>query len=228
MPGERLQAIDAARGIALALMIAYHFCFDLNYFGVIRVDFNHSFPWLAFRACIVSLFLVVSGISLVLAGGRERGHFLKRQGRLLAAALLVSAGSYLLFPGSYIYFGILHFIFVAGFIGRLFVPLGRLVPLGAGIAVLAIGVFYSNAVFDAPFLHWFGLMTYKPDTEDYVPLFPWLGVVLVGVSFGRLLERRKSPSCSCLKPLAAAGRHSLAIYLIHQPVLLGLLYLALK
>jgi uncharacterized membrane protein len=75
-------------------------------------------------------------------------------------------------------------------------------------------------------------MTAKPYTEDYVPLFPWMGVVFLGLALGHLLARRDFAS---LAPLAGAprwfralGRHTLLIYMVHQPLLLGALWLALR
>ncbi len=227
---KRIVTIDAARGIAVALMIAYHFSFDLNYFGIIHQDMNHERFWLASRAFIVSLFLILAGISLVLASSLDARHFWKRQGRLLAAAAAVTAGSWLMFPKSYIYFGILHFIFTASLIGRVFLNFPE-AALFSGLAVIAFGLDYSNPLFDLPYLNWIGLMTHKPYTEDYVPIFPWLGVVLIGIFLGNLLfERTKSAwirlEIPVMKFPSLIGRHSLAIYLLHQPILIGILYLA--
>ena len=85
-----------------------------------------------------------------------------------------------------------------------------------------------------PALWWLGLTTVTPRSNDYVPIFPWFGVVLAGIAVARLallLQASGRPVLEPLKrpapwPLLWAGRHSLAIYLIHQPVLFGLVYLA--
>lgn len=214
--------------MAIMMMAAYHFSFDLDYFGVIHQDFNHETFWLTARAIIVSLFLTLSGISLVLASSLDMRHFGMRQARLLAAALMVTAGSYALFPKSYIYFGILHFIFAASLIGRLFLRIPN-VALVSGLLVIAAGLGFSNPVFDLPYLQWIGLMTHKPYTEDYVPIFPWLGVVLIGIFLGNLLFVKLKPAwiyreCPKLKIPSFLGRHSLAVYLLHQPILIGVLY----
>lgn len=225
---KRIVLVDAARGMAIMMMAAYHFCFDLDYFGVIHQDFNHETFWLTARAIIVSLFLTLSGISLVLASSLDMRHFGMRQARLLAAALMVTAGSYALFPKSYIYFGILHFIFAASLIGRLFLRIPN-VAMVSGLLVIAAGLGFSNPVFDLPYLQWIGLMTHKPYTEDYVPIFPWLGVVLIGIFLGNLLFVKLKPAwiyreCPKLKIPSFLGRHSLAVYLLHQPILIGVLY----
>jgi uncharacterized membrane protein len=223
---QRIVLIDVLRGAAIVLMIAYHTCFDLNYHGWIQQDFNHAPFWQFARACIVTLFLLLAGISLRLNAQRASStSFWHRQGRLLAACLAVSLGSYLMFPQSYIFFGILHFILLASLAGRLFVRFHYL-TLIAALLVLAIGIGFSDPLFNAPALQWLGLMTYKPFTEDYVPFFPWFGVVLAGIFIGRLIFSPPQSDwliapLAGMKPLALAGRHSLAIYLLHQPILLG-------
>lgn len=229
---KRYALIDALRGFAIFLMIAYHFSFDLNYYGWIHQDFNHAPFWLFARACIVSLFLLLVGISLVLNTQRPSSNsFWRRQAKLLAACLAVSLGSYMIFPDSFIFFGILHFIFIASLAGRWCVRFDQ-ANLVASLLVLLEGLIYSNPIFNAPPLNWIGFMTYKPITEDYVPFFPWFGVVLFGIFLGKRLIAKQLPQwltdyqpARRILPLILAGRHSLAIYLLHQPILLGILYL---
>ena len=237
VPTPRFFLVDALRGVAIALMFAYHFSFDLNYFGLIHVDFYHNPFWLDLRALIVSLFLVLVGVSLVLANRRgvNLRAALPRLYRLLGAAVLVSLGSYALFPASMIFFGVLHFIFVASLLGLLFLRL-RWTNLALGVLLVLVGLTVQHPWFDQAWLQWFGLMTHKPITEDYVPLLPWFGVVLVGIFLGRHLFSgatlpalaRWQPGGSVARLLAFAGRHSLLLYLLHQPVFLGLLYMVAR
>lgn len=236
-PLPRYPWVDAVRGAAIALMIAYHLCFDLVYFGVLSIDFNHSPFWLGLRSLIVSLFLGVMGMSLTLAArhGLRRRPTLRRLALLLASAGLVSLGSYLLFPASMIFFGVLHFIVVASVLALPFVRF-YWINLVAGIGLIVFGLIYQSELFNQPWLQWIGLMTYKPVTEDYVPLLPWFGVVLLGVFSGKAIyERGPIPAFARWRPARApgeiltwAGRHSLMIYLLHQPVLLGGLYLIFR
>jgi uncharacterized membrane protein len=143
----------------------------------------------------------------------------------MACAATVSAASYAMFPASGIFFGVLHFIALASLLGLPFARLG-VANLALGAAWIAAGLLFSHVWFDQPWARWIGFMTHKPVTEDYVPLFPWFGVVLLGLFAGRNTKtwpRALLPGLSG-RILKLAGRHSLAIYMLHQPVLLGLLY----
>ena len=226
----RITGIDALRGLAICLMIVYHFSFDLSWFKVIAADFNRDWFWLGFRGVIVASFLALVGISLVLAqrAGTSTHRFLRRIALIGVTALLATVGSYMVFPKSFIFFGILHCIAIASIIARPLVSY-PIVALTLGIAIVVLGNTLRLPLFDTPALNWVGLMTHKPVTEDYVPLFPWLGVVLLGIPAGAWLAARDFRP---LRPLGRAaprwldwlGRHSLAVYIVHQPVLIGLVW----
>lgn len=232
-PSTRIAGLDALRGLAIVAMIAYHLCFDLRYFGVTHWDFEHDLRWLTARTLILSSFLLIAGISAVLARRQASPvrHWLRHIGIIAGAALLVSAGSWLMFPRSFIWFGVLHAIAVSLLLAR---PVyGRpLLAALVGIAVIVAGSAYANAAFDNRTLGWIGFMTAKPVTEDYVPLFPWTGVLLLGVTAGHALVRTRfaalAPLARLPAPLQLLGRHSLIVYLLHQPLLLGLLWLAVR
>ncbi len=226
---RRIAGIDAMRGTAIGLMIVYHFCFDLSWFRVFSADFNHDPFWLGFRALIVGMFLLLVGVSLVLAdrAGTSRAHFWRRIALVATCAILVSVASYVTFPKTFITFGILHCIVVASILAW---PLVRRpwIALVLGVAIVVAGNVVHLALFDAPWLNWVGLMTHKPDTEDYVPLFPWLGVVMIGIAAGRWLVAQQLHPVEPLSRIAPAwltwlGRHSLIVYMAHQPVMIGIL-----
>lgn len=233
----RFELVDALRGVAIAMMFVYHFSFDLNHFGFIKTNFYQDPFWLNFRTLIVSSFLAVMGISLYLAHhkGWQQKKYLRRLAILVGCAGLVSLSSYLMFPRSMIFFGILHFIAAATVLA---LPLTRLYwsNLVAGIAIIVIGNRLHHPFFDQAPWQWLGLMTHKPITEDYVPLFPWFGVVLLGIFFARWAYTEKNfPPLSQWQSrqrlagvLQFAGRHSLLIYMLHQPVFIASLYLVRK
>ena len=147
---------------------------------------------------------------------------------MVLVAVLVSAASYVLFPRTFIYFGVLHAIAIISLAAW---PL-RSRPIVAailGTAIVVAGLWFTNPAFDGRVLSAIGFMTHKPATEDYVPLFPWAGVVLIGIGAGHLLHRLAYAPIAALARaphiLAWSGRHGLAIYMLHQPLLLGALWL---
>ncbi len=226
---RRIDAVDALRGAAICLMIAYHGAFDLNWFRIIQADFDHDLFWLAWRDLIVSGFLFLVGISLVLARRARisRQHFWRRIVIVAACAILVSVGSYFAFPKTFITFGILHCIVVSSMLGWPLTPYPRAASV-LGLFLIVIGGTIGIAVFDLPWLNWIGLMTHRPPTEDYVPLLPWFGVVLVGIGTGAWFTERHMPALQRMSRASPSwltwlGRHSLLLYMIHQPIMIGLL-----
>lgn len=240
----RHAAVDALRGCAIVWMTAFHFCFDLAYFGYWRQNFYADPVWIAQRTAIVSLFLLCAGTGQAIATGQGQRwpRFWTRWAQIAGCALLVTAGSYLMFPRSFIYFGVLHGIAAMLIIARLLAPWGKrhagaLWLLGGFAIAMYFIAHYALSTpamasfaddFNAPWLNWLGFITKKPITEDYVPLFPWLGPMLCGLAAGQWLLRRH-PRWLALAlprwtaPLAWAGRHSLSWYMLHQLVLIGLL-----
>jgi len=230
---SRLPVIDALRGFAVAQMIVYHFIYDLNYFGWVKLRLLIDQPWVGWRAAIVTQFLLLVGVGLVLRTAYKPAwrDFWKRWLQVVAAAALVSAGSWFMFGPRFIWFGILHFIAAALIIARLMVPLGGWnLALGAG--ALALGLLFADAAFNpAPFTA-IGFVTRKPYNEDYVPLFPWIGVVLIGASLGSLWARygfALAAPCARLnhappRVLVFLGTWALTVYLVHQPILMGVLF----
>ena len=228
--GLRHARLDALRGAAIVWMAVFHFCFDLNHYGWLQPPQNfYADPfWTGQRTAIVSLFLFCAGLSLAVAldAGQGWGRFWRRWAQVAGCAVLVSLGSALMFPHSWISFGVLHGIALMLVLARLLapVPAGLLVLLGA--LALLLPAFVAHPVFDTRWSNWVGLVTRKPVTEDYVPLLPWWGVLLWGLAAGRwLLARRRGwlegGVSRALRPLAVLGRFSLSFYMLHQPVLIG-------
>lgn len=226
----RLAAVDAWRGAAILAMIAYHFAFDLRLFALARFDFERSAFWLGARALIVTNFLLLVGVSIALAqlAGVGATRRVVRILTIAACALAVSVASYAMFPARWIGFGVLHCIAVASLLAWPLATRPRL-ALAIGAAVVVAGLAWSHPAFDTRALDWVGFTTRKPATEDYVPLAPWAGVVFAGIAVGHAIERRGAALAPVgggpARTLAALGRHSLAVYMIHQPVLIGSLAL---
>lgn len=219
-------------------MSVFHFCFDLAYFGFSQQQLLSNPFWTVQRIAIVSLFLFCAGMgqALALQSGQGWQRFWRRWAQVAACALLVTAGSYFIFPQSFIGFGVLHGLAVMLVVARLSAGLGVwLWPLGAIAVALptVAGVLLPGSGLEALFngvpLRVLGLVTVKPVTEDYVPIFPWLGVLWWGLAAGGWVSRRRPgwlaggiPAVRFGTALAWLGRHSLPWYMLHQPVLMGL------
>ena len=220
----RHDRLDALRGAAIVWMAAYHFAFDLNHFGWIREDFYRDPVWTWQRTAIVSLFLFCAGGGQALAvrAGQGAARFWRRWAQVAGCALLVSLGSWFMFPNSWISFGVLHGMAVMLVLLRL--GLARL-PSAALLVLAALALsapwLWQHAAFDTRWTNWTGLVTRKPVTEDYVPVLPWLGVMLLGFVTTRAWPQRWQGAAP--RPLAVLGRWSLSFYMLHQPVLIGLL-----
>jgi uncharacterized membrane protein len=228
----RYLLVDALRGVAIVLMVVFHFCFDLAYFELADFDFYRDPFWLNLRTFILSLFLALVGVSLVLAtrNGLDRKRYLRRLTLLVLSALAISVSTWWMFGARFVFFGVLHFIAVASVLGLLFVR-SDWINLLLGIGLIGFAGNNSFSWFDQAGWRWIGLMTHKPATEDYVPLLPWFGVVLIGMfTAKRLLRLAWMQSLEhglhdnrLVRILAFAGQRSLWIYLVHQPLLIGLL-----
>lgn len=235
LTGRRLHWLDIARGVALIAMASYHFMWDLSSFGYLEPGFPATGWPRVYARIIASTFLFLTGFSLVLAhGDRIRWKsFWKRWIIVAGAAALVTVASYFAIPQGLIHFGILHAIAAASLIGLAFLRVPW--PL---IFVVSIGIFVApfylrSDAFNEPWFWWIGLSTEPRQSFDYVPLLPWLAAVLSGMGVARLpfvISRLRqyasgeNPSGRLRTTLAFLGRHSLVFYLVHQPVLISILY----
>ncbi|MCL2309768.1 MAG: DUF1624 domain-containing protein [Proteobacteria bacterium] len=225
---RRLPWLDISRGLALCAMIVYHFCFDLQWFGVIKADPYHSPVWTTSRTLIITSFLLIVGISLFVARVRDISprSFWLRIVKITVCAAIVSFATYFLFPESFIYFGVLHFIAIASILAWPFAARPRF-ALIFGIIIVLAGVTFSHPLFNPRALSLIGFVTELPRTEDYVPLFPWLGIVLIGIGIAPSLPIRKeitSPPGRTARLLIWMGQRSLWVYMLHQPILIAALW----
>ena len=228
----RRLALDVARGVAVLAMVVYHTAWDLWQLQLVATDVQDHPVWFVFARTIAASFLFISGIGLVLAHGAgiRWSQFGRRIAILGAAALVVTIGTRIAFPDSYIFFGILHNLAVSSLVGLLFVRLPPAMTGIAGLGMVVAGYMVRSDALNAPILGFVGLGTQVPFTNDWVPVLPWTGYVVMGVAAGRLGLGRTKPNATSEAPsralttLAAIGRRSLAIYLIHQPLIFGALF----
>lgn len=236
LPRRRFEWLDTLKGILLIAMASYHTMWDLADAGYLDAAFpSTGWPRLYARA-IASSFLFISGFSLVLAHGHgiRWKSFGKRLAVIAAAAALVTVASYFVIPQGLIFFGILHEIAVASLFGLLFLRLAWPITVFAAAIIIAVPNYVSPSdMFSPPWLWWVGLSAHTHNSFDYVPVLPWLGAFLLGVAFGKIGTIQDSlrqnargirPSKSWTAPIAFLGRHSLVFYLVHQPVLISILY----
>ena len=237
---DRFWEVDFLRGIAIVLMVLFHLAYDLNYFGVYEVELASGF-WFYLARFTASLFLLLVGVSLTLSHsravivGREdrfRVHLLKRSLWILGLAMGVTLATYLFIGEGFIVFGVLHLIGISLLLAYPFLRLHG-VNFIFGLLFILLGLYLQNLSVDFPWLLWLGLAPRDFSSVDYLPLLPWFGVILMGVAFGDFFyrdyrRRIRLPDLAgapLVKRLAFLGRNSLAIYLAHQPVLIGLMYL---
>lgn len=234
---RRCDSVDVLRGFAFVQMFVYHFFFVLHEFNLAFENFTDDAWWLHFRTLIVSQFLLLVGISLKLATvrGIRLKSYVRRLSRILIYGLVVVAVTYWLAPHRVVVFGVLQFIFVVSILGLLFLNFGR-INLLIAFFLLVFGNFYQSEFFDRNSFHWLGLMTHKPVTLDYVPILPWLGVVLVGIYLGdgvtKLAHQHwfKQWRAASLpsKMLVLFGQNSLNLYMMHMPLIFVSVYLIAK
>jgi uncharacterized membrane protein len=229
----RVDAVDCARGLALIGMAAYHLSWDLADFRLAPPMLPFAPPMRLLSHVVASAFLALVGVSLALAHrkGLNVRAFWRRLAIVAGAAALVTVGSYVFAPAEPITFGILHCIAAASLLAAPFVTAPAWASFAIGLAAIAAPFLIRSPLFDPPWLLWLGLGEALPSTLDWRPLLPWAGLVFMGLGAARLpgvMERLTAPerwraAAGPARALCFAGRHSLPIYLVHQPILIGLL-----
>lgn len=219
--------LDLMRTLAIVLMVIFHFLYDLTHFGWVDWDTPDGEGWRQFRWVIISLFFLALGISLCFAHQPKIMYykFFKRVLQIAAGALLISVSTYFVIHSNWIFFGVLHFLAFASIVCIGFVKKPRL-SFVIGLTFLIVG--FAGWVkprwpFDIFFAN---LPSY---TNDYVAIFPWLGMVFIGITLGHSPWFKSDPlkhlqQRQYSKYAVWPGQHGLSIYLLHQPILIALLY----
>ncbi|VVC00538.1 Uncharacterised protein [uncultured archaeon] len=229
----RFWELDALRGTAIVMMAVFHFAWDMNYFGAIHADL-YAGPWGLFQKATAGLFLLVAGVLLAVNSQNHAKEyprrFLERGAMVFLVGLGITAATFPLFPENFIYFGILHLIGVSIILA---IPLARKkwlnLLLSAIVIALPMATNLQNLRLD--YLVWAGF-AYPKATFDFAPVFPWFGLVLIGLFFGNLLYEKGERIFSLEEPrnrasyfLQILGRNSLVLYLAHQGILFPLAWL---
>jgi uncharacterized membrane protein len=237
---SRLWEIDTLRGVAIVLMVFYHLVWDLNYFGLYHANMLTG-PWQIFARSIATMFIFVVGVSLTLSYNRAKGQnqtaglfkkYLWRGAKILGLGLIITVVTYFFIGRGFVIFGILHLIGVSIILAYPFLRWHSWASLLAGLAVIGLGFYVNRFVVNFPWLIWLGVKQTGVYMVDFYPLLPWFGVALLGVFAGQTLypegtRRFSLPDWSevaLIRGLRFLGRHSLLIYLVHQPVLIGIFF----
>lgn len=227
---HRYFELDLLRTLAIAMMIVYHLAYDLQEFHGWPIGVFERTGWILLRQATASLFLVLVGVSFSISWSRtpEYRKYLKRGLGIIACGMLVTAATYWFEPTTYVRFGILHMIGVSIMLLPFFARLDEW-NLPAGLFIAGLGMLMPVVSGGTPALVPFGVAPPGFATVDYYPLIPWFGVVLIGYAMGlHIYVKRPPPLFSILDSpffirITWPGRHALAIYLLHQPALLGIL-----
>ena len=224
---KRIEVLDVWRSLAILLMVTYHILYDLFAFDVLGQEAVFS-PWpMAIRFGAVGSFMLISGMVV-----RFSRSSIRRGAIVFCCGLIVSLVMH--FVGEPVQFGVLHnlgFMMMAyGFLSqKIKIPRGIWFPLLC-IAVFALTYYISeNVRVETNLLVPLGLYSASFYSADYYPIFPWSMVFALGVWLGGYLplwrERVPLLQQQFHPALSIAGRNSLSIYLVHQPVLYGLCWL---
>ena len=223
---KRILELDVLRGIAVILMVMFHFGFDLAEFGYASYQTTVDMQWKVFRAIILSMFLIAVGMSAYAAysEGINLKKLFKNLAKLTLVSVVISIGSYVAFPHAWIYFGVIHFIVIALPLSLLFLH-KPYIALVLGIAIplsYVLGAFHLDALH-----HWSVEHLHIPSfTVDVVSFTPWFGLVLIGVFLmNKNLFGFRLKANALTQKFSFLGRHSLVIYLVHQPILFGMFML---
>jgi uncharacterized membrane protein len=220
-------ALDAARTVAIIMMMVHHTAFDMWYLKLTTIQLFEG-GWYIWQKSTLILFLLLVGVSFALYSKKHNTATLwRKQWRrfttLALAALAITVVTFIVIPQMPIYFGVLHCIAVS----MLILPFVR-TPVRTAIGCVIIAVLYvlsthihvqTNLLLP---LNLYATFT----TLDYVPLLPWLGVILLGNGIGYYIApyATLSTQTTIWHYITWPGRHALLVYLIHQPIVLGILY----
>lgn len=237
----RFIELDVLRGFAIIFMIYLHIIWDLDYFGFVPINTQVY----QFQKIVPTMFFMLLGVCLVVSKNKKitqssynekkyNKHLLIRGLKIFGLGMIITSVTMIFLPNRPIFFGVLHCI---GFSIILSIPFLKFKYYNILFAlfVIMIGLLFGQYSIENPTvlhlmvgLHQTNIAQY---TIDYFPLFPWFGACLFGIVLGNLLykgngRRFRIPDISKYKPISMfswLGKHSLTIYLLHQPIIAGAL-----
>ena len=241
---QRFWEIDFLRGIAIIMMVLYHLLYNLHYFAHFNVNVYSGF-WMYFARTTATIFIFLVGVSLSISYSRVKLFtsgatkemrlflkFLRRGLKVFSWGLIITLVTRIFLGKAFIIFGILHLIGISIILAYPFLKL-RYWNLLIGVLCIFLGAYLKGFSFDFYWLSWLGFRPAQFYSVDYFPLLPWFGVVLFGIFFGNIFYADYSrkfqlvefSSLSGVKLLCFLGKHSLLIYLLHQPLMIAVFYL---
>lgn len=212
----RYRLVDHWRAVAIILMIFFHFCFDLDVFGYIDINVQEDLFWWFLPRLIVFMFMMAVGVSLRLVhkNGLRLKKFWPRFVQLIFFAITITITTYFLFPKSWVYFGTLHCIAVCSVLALPFIQSPKLSGI-LGLLITIPALFCLNYPFPK--------MAHI--SMDYIPVLPWFGYVLLGIFIeSKNWDKMSYPRFKGDRILDFMGAHGLFIYVVHQPIMYGLIY----
>lgn len=215
--------IDVLRAFAIVLMVIFHLVYDLKQFAGVSIDYQSPF-WFTIGKASALLFMFVSGLS----SGFSSAPF-RRGLKVLAYGMLITVVTYLFMKDEYVRFGILHFLGVTMILSPLLLRLSSWTIWGVAGSSVVLGFWFKGQVLKTSLLLPLGLMYNGFGSIDYYPLFPYLAVSILGIlAYRHFYAQRTEP----LFPLHLnsqltkwLSRNSLGIYLLHQPIILLIIFL---
>jgi len=217
---RRIWELDFLRGIALLLMIFFHLIFDLADIYGLKINYESGIIHYIGRAA-VTLFIIIAGISSTFSKNNVR-----RGSVVFAFAVIITIVTHFAAKGLEVKFGILHFM---GLSMILYYPLSKLrSPYLAllGVIIVILGNYFAGLNTPNDYFFIFNLTSNSFFSSDYYPLLPWMGLYIFGILLGRYVYKDKKSRFTWRMPdnlVMMAGRNTLLIYLLHQPVLLAFL-----
>lgn len=213
----RIWEIDVLRGTALLLMIFFHLLFDLKEIYGYPVNYNQGLFYVIGKISAI-MFIMISAVSSSLSSNN-----LRRAVKMLLVAAVITIVTHLYDPVFGVKFGIIHFLGLSTLLYPIFRNLNKYLLILLGILMVSFGLYLDKIPAKTNYLFLFNLTGAGWSSADYYPLLPWFGVFLFGISLGKTLYPDKKSLFECANRagiLALLGRHTLLLYLVHQPLLI--------